>query len=101
MAIFDRFFKRQKPTQTKSANMVGYFGVGTGNSKNYQYDELAREGYLKNAIVYRCVNEISKGAGAVQYMIKSNDETLDSHPNAEDGGWCGCHAQQVTLKHLK
>ena len=80
MAIFDRFFKRQKPTQTKSANMVGYFGVGTGNSKNYQYDELAREGYLKNAIVYRCVNEISKGAGAVQYMIKSNDETLDSHP---------------------
>ena len=80
MAIFDRFFKRQKPNQTKSTNMVGYFGVGTGNSKNYQYDELAREGYLKNAIVYRCVNEISKGAGAVQYMIKSNDETLDSHP---------------------
>ena len=80
MAIFDRFFKKQKPTQTKSANMVGYFGVGTGNSKNYQYDELAREGYLKNAIVYRCVNEISKGAGGVQYMIKSNDDPLDSHP---------------------
>ena len=47
MAIFDRFFKKQKPNQTKSTNMVGYFGIGTGDSKNYQYDELAREGYLK------------------------------------------------------
>ena len=40
-------------------NMVGYFGVGSGDSKNYKYQDLANEGYMKNAIVFRCVNEIS------------------------------------------
>ena len=68
-------------TQVKSAgNMVGYFGVGTGESKQYKYSDLAREGYLKNAIVYRCVNEISKGAGSVEYCIKSGDTMLEQHP---------------------
>ena len=68
-------------TQVKSAgNMVGYFGVGTGESKQYKYSDLASEGYLKNAIVYRCVNEISKGAGSVEYCIKSGDTMLEQHP---------------------
>ena len=61
-------------------NMVGYFGVGSGDSKNYKYQDLANEGYMKNAIVFRCVNEISKGAGAVGFMIKSGDDVLEQHP---------------------
>ena len=64
----------------RAGNMVGYFGVGTGESKQYKYSDLAREGYLKNAIVYRCVNEISKGAGSVEYCIKSGDTMLEQHP---------------------
>ena len=80
MAIFDNFFKKQKNKENKNQYMLGYFGVGSGNSKNYNYQELADEGYLKNAIVYRCVNEISKGAGAVQFHVKSGDDTLDFHP---------------------
>ena len=80
MAIFDKFFKKQQNKENKNQHMVGYFGIGAGNSRNYNYQELADEGYLKNAIVYRCVNEISKGAGAVRFHVKSGDETLEMHP---------------------
>tara|TARA_R100000951_G_scaffold116401_2_gene128052 strand:- start:4949 stop:7012 length:2064 start_codon:yes stop_codon:yes gene_type:complete len=61
--------------------MVGYFGVSSGNTRQMKYDDLAAEGYLKNAIVYRCVNEISKGASAVPFRIKTRgDEVIDRHP---------------------
>ena len=37
--------------ETKQSNMMGYFGVGTNEPKVYKYQDLAKEGYLKNAIV--------------------------------------------------
>ena len=59
---------------------MGYFGVGTEEAKVYTYQQLAKEGYLKNAIVYRCVNEISKGASAVPLLLKNGDEIVEQHP---------------------
>ena len=69
-----------KPEKKDVGNMVGYFGVGTSKSRNYKYEDLAEEGYMKNSIVYRCVNEIAKGASAVPFMVKAGDQVLDSHP---------------------
>ena len=82
MAIFDNIFKRKAlPVSTKNSSMVGYFGVGTEQAKNYSYTELASEGYMKNAIVYRCVNEIAKGASGVPFKICNADgDELDAHP---------------------
>ena len=54
--------------------------MAASEGKQYKYQDLAKEGYLKNAIVYRCVNEISKGAGAVEYCVKSGDTMLENHP---------------------
>jgi phage portal protein BeeE len=59
---------------------MGYFGVGTEDAKTYSYQDLAKEGYLKNAIVYRCVNEISKGASAVPFILKMGDQIIEEHP---------------------
>ena len=82
MALMDRmkvYFGRD--TSKKAlGNMVTYFGVGGGGSKSYKYSDLASEGYMKNAIVYRCVNEIAKGAASVQYMVKSGDDVVEQHP---------------------
>jgi len=69
-----------KPEKKDVGNMVGYFGVGTSKSRKYKYEDLAEEGYMKNSIVYRCVNEIAKGASAVPFMVKAGDQVLDSHP---------------------
>lgn len=79
--ILDRLLNRNQPNQTKNSNMMGYFGVGTEEPKAYKYQDLAKEGYLKNAIVYRCVNEISKGAAAVGFNVRyKNDTILEQHP---------------------
>ena len=85
MALLDNIknmlFTPPSPMQTKTAgSMVGYFNVDTAQGKILSYNELASEGYLKNAIVYRCVNEISKGASSVGFMVKSGDEILENHP---------------------
>ena len=79
MGFLDRFRKSQPP-EVKQSSMVGYFGVQPNMGKSYSYDDLAREGYLKNAIVFRCVNEIAKGAAAVPFMVKSGDDPLERHP---------------------
>ncbi len=79
--ILDRLLNRNQPNQTKNSNMMGYFGVGTEEPKAYKYQDLAKEGYLKNAIVYRCVNEIAKGAAAVGFQVRyKNDTILEEHP---------------------
>jgi len=77
--FFQRLFNN-KPIERKNSNMMGYFGVGTEEAKQYKYQDLAKEGYLKNAIVYRCVNEISKGASAVPFMLKAGDQIIEEHP---------------------
>ena len=77
--IFERLFNT-KTSETKNSNMMGYFGVGTEETKVYTYQQLAKEGYLKNAIVYRCVNEISKGASSVPLLLKNGDEIVEQHP---------------------
>ena len=58
-SLWQRLFTAE--SEVKQANIMGYFGVSS-SSKEYKYQDLANEGYKKNAIVYRCVNEISKGA---------------------------------------
>ena len=81
MGIIDSLLgKKQQPEVKNVGPMVGYFGVGTANTRQMNYEDLAIEGYLKNAIVYRCVNEVSKGAAAVPFLLKAGDEVLESHP---------------------
>ena len=81
MAIFDNIKNIfTTKVETKSSNMMGYFGVGTEESRQYKYEDLAKEGYLKNAIVYRCVNEIAKGASSVPFVLKVGDQIIDEHP---------------------
>jgi len=79
--IFQRIFNIG--AESKQSNMMGYFGVGTSEQKSYKYQDLAKEGYLKNAIVYRCVNEISKGASAVPFIVKDGEQILEEHPLIE------------------
>ena len=70
-----------KPAENKQVgNMVGYFGVGSSKSKQYSYQDLAEEAYMKNSVAFRCINEIAKGASAVPFMVKAGDQVLDSHP---------------------
>ena len=80
MGILDNFRKAfgPKPMEKKygAGPVMGYFGVGPYSDRKMGYADLATDGYLKNSIVFRCVNEISKGASAVPYRIKQGDEII-------------------------
>ena len=79
--LFQRIFNLNQPASVKQADgMVGYFGIGTNEPKSYKYQDLAKDGYLQNAIVYRCVNEIAKGASSVPFILKSGDQIIEQHP---------------------
>ena len=86
--LFQRFtgFFGNTPTEEETKQMGNILGVHnvTSEGKNYKYGDLAKEGYLSNAIVYRCVNEISKGVSSVPFMIKNRDEEIvEQHPVIE------------------
>lgn len=84
MGIFDgirkAFSNGTEVHEVKNSGMVGYFSVSSSQRRELKYSDLANEGYLKNAIVYRCVNEVSKGAAAVPFLIFQEGEPLEAHP---------------------
>ena len=81
MALFDnvRKFFGLDTEKKQEGSVMSYFNIGS-NRKQYKYQDIAKEGYLENAIVFRCVNEIAKGASAVPYMIKADDTILEDTP---------------------
>ncbi|HEX4301534.1 MAG TPA: phage portal protein [Rhizomicrobium sp.] len=44
------------------------------------YAGLAREGVMKNAIVYRCVRTIAESAASVPFLLYDGDAELAAHP---------------------
>ena len=44
------------------------------------YAAFAREGFMKNAIVYRSIRTIAEAAASVPLQIFAGDEKLDTHP---------------------
>ena len=60
---------------------VSYHQTGYSNSTaRDSFSDLARDGYVENAIVYRCVNEIANGAAAVPFKLMRGDQPIEDHP---------------------
>ena len=81
MGIFDKFFKKQEPTQKKEApriviNKLDAYG---GKHTNRKYKDYAKEGYQENAIVHRCIQLISNSASSVKMDVFDGDTKLGNH----------------------
>jgi HK97 family phage portal protein len=83
MAILDDLKKaigmNSVPNQ-KAGPVVMYSEVGYTSGKKQSYADYASEGYQENAVVYRCINEISQGAASVKMEVFDGDTKLDEHP---------------------
>ena len=73
------FFK-DAPIQTKEAPQVVLSVNSNYHYRADNYEAYADEGYRKNAIVYRCVNEIANGAACIPFKLFQGDDELDQHP---------------------
>ena len=85
MAIYDNIknifkTKEQPKVQRKEAPVVYYNSLGYDSAPKIAYDDLATDGYSENAIVYRCINEISNNASRVKINLFRGDQEVDNHP---------------------
>ena len=64
----------------KEGPIVAYANVGTRVAPKDRYDQLAQDGYIQNAVVYRCVNEIAQGAASVKWQLMRGDQPVEDNP---------------------
>jgi len=60
------------------------------------YAALAREGYVKNAIVYRAVKLVAENVGGCAFLVEEGAETRDRHPPP---ALSKAHAPQLGLEN--
>lgn len=76
LANFSFFKKKTKTPQS----FIAYNILGHALWTPRQYESLADEGYVKNVIVFRCVNLIARGLGSVPWLLYEKEAELDTHP---------------------
>ncbi|MEM7566416.1 MAG: phage portal protein [Pseudomonadota bacterium] len=62
------------------APLIALSGGGQAVWTGRDYAGLAREGFQKNPIVYRCVRMVSEAASSVPWLIYEGEEELEDHP---------------------
>lgn len=68
----------EKASQTGS--LIAFHAQGQPVWSPRDYAALAREGFAKNAVVYRCVRMISEAAASVPLLAFEGREERDEHP---------------------
>ena len=109
MSLFDRIknvFVPQQPTLFEFfVAVVMYNNVSGAYTSKDKYEDFAKEGYLQNAVVFRCVNEIAQGASSVPFKVFDGDIELDNHPlidllNRPSPQFAGVEFFQAVYSHL-
>ena len=73
-------FSTKKTIEKKESPIVYYNSLGYDTSTKIAYEDLATDGYQSNAIVNRCINEISNNASRVKINLFRGDQELENHP---------------------
>ncbi|KIZ33099.1 MULTISPECIES: phage portal protein [Rhodopseudomonas] len=84
--MFDRLKHFLTPPEIKSSRTARLLALESGGRARWtprDYTGLAREGYVGNAIVHRCVRLIAENAAACHYLIFDGAQERDGHPLAQ------------------
>ena len=63
--------------------LIALSQVGRPVWTSRDYESLAREGFQRNAVVYRCVRMIAEAAASVPLMVMQGGERREDHPLAQ------------------
>lgn len=77
------FFKRLAGLETKKSvaqHSIGFQGLPTTAPKRYDFEQVAKEADLQNAIASRCFQMIREAAATVPLMVYIGDKQDDKHP---------------------
>jgi len=80
--ILTRLFAPRVPEAKASATgrLIAFHAQGQPVWTPRDYSALAREGFQKNPVVYRCVRLISEAAASVPWLLHEGERELDDHP---------------------
>src|SRR5215213_4787965 len=65
---------------SRTAQVIALQSAGRARWTPRDYAALAREGYVKNAIVYRAVKLVAENVGGCAFLVEEGPETRDRHP---------------------
>ena len=96
MEFWRRPFGRRRSVapETKAAQLALVTTGGRAVWSGRNFEALAREGFAKNAVVYRCVRMVAEAAASVPLVVFAGGERAAGHPvarllerpNGEQGG---------------
>lgn len=81
--MFDRIRRFLSPPEAKASRtgrIIALEGGGRARWTPRDYGALTREGYARNAIVYRAVRLIAESLGGLSFVLYEGDNELPAHP---------------------
>jgi phage portal protein BeeE len=64
---------------SRTAQLIALQSGGQARWTPRDYAALAREGYVKNAIVYRAVKSVAENVGGCVFLVEEGAQTRDRH----------------------
>jgi HK97 family phage portal protein len=80
MAFFDFLKRNNLNLEHKEAPRVHMQQTTPYHNRQDNYKSYAKEGYQQNAVVFKCVNEISNAAASINFKVYQGDVELEQHP---------------------
>ena len=84
MSRISRAWKQLWTKASRSSPAVALLAQGRPVPTPREYEQLASEGYVKNSVVYRCVNLVAECAAAVPWVLYTGEgdkrKEVDDHP---------------------
>ncbi len=65
---------------SRVSSLIAFHAQGRAVWTPRDYEALAREGFTRNAVVYRCVRMIAESAASLHWLAYEGNEELDEHP---------------------
>ena len=81
--MFDRLKSLLRAPERKASRTARLIAIESGGRARWtprDYAALAREGYARNAIVYRAVRLVAESVGALSFVLYEGAAELNAHP---------------------
>jgi HK97 family phage portal protein len=73
-------FRAPEAKASRIARLLAFESGGRARWTPRDYAALAREGYVRNAVVHRAVKLVAENAASVAYLVFEGDAERDAHP---------------------
>ncbi len=80
MLDLTRWFRAPEKKSSHTAQLIAFQSQGRARWTARDMSALAREGYMKNAIVHRAVRMVAETVASVAWLAYDGDAEHDSHP---------------------